>query len=338
MRILYYSVHSVLEFDEVSLLRGLGHEVFPLGEYFDAELGQGMRAMPHPGPAHAELLARFHAAGCHFKRFTPPEDTVLTAEFVALFDIVIVMDSVAFIQHHREALAGRRIILRTVGVALPVWEPHYAELRAQGVLILRSAETEARAIGYAGHDAIIRFPKDPAEFDAWTGDAPRVLSFAMAFRQRFPDEYALWAAVTDGLPRVLGGASNDDLPDTIGFQLPDQQRALLRDCRAYLPCSGIRNPNTLNFMEAWMAGIPIVALDPALLPHLHDCTEWPLLIRAGEDALLARSIPEARALLEGLLRDHDFAQRIGQAGRAAATRVFGVATIAPQWRAFLATV
>lgn len=338
MRILYYSVHSVLEFDEITLLRGLGHDVFPLGEYFDDDLGQGMRAIPDRSPAHTELLARFHAEGCRFTRFTPPEATLLTPGFVELFDLVIVMDSTSFVIHHWEALHRRPVVLRTVGVALPHFEPAYAALRERGVRILRSAETEARAAGYAGHDAVIRFPKDPSEFAPWQGQVPVLLSFAMALAQRFPEEYGLWRAITEGKPAMLGGASNEGAHGAIGFQLPAQQRELLCLSRAYVACSGIRNPNTLNFIEAWMAGIPIIALDPAMLPHLHDCTEWPLLIRPGEDALLARSAAEAREMAAMLLQDQAMAQRIGAAGRESATRIFGTATIAPQWQAFLARI
>jgi len=336
MRILYYSVHSVLEHDEVTLLRSLGHEVFPLGEYFDAALGQGMRPMADPGPGHAALLERFHAEGCQFRRFSAPEETVLTPGFVALFDLVVVMHSAEFIEHHWGVLAGRPIILRTIGVGLPWREPRIAALRARGVRVIRYAETERRAPNYAGHDAVIRFAKDPAAFDGWQGDAAQALMFSMAFRERFPEECALWEAIAPGLPLVLGGASNEGIPGAIGFQLPNQQMALLRTSRAYLYCSGLPIPYTLNFIEAWMMGIPLLALDPALVTRPHNCTEWPGLIRRGQDALLARDPREARAMLRNLLNDHGLARQIGQAGRARAIALFGTAVIAPQWQAALA--
>lgn len=335
MRILYYSVHSVLEHDEVSLLRGLGHQVFPLGEYFDDALGQGMRPIPQPDPGHAELLARFHAEGCRFTRFTPPEATVLTPGFVALFDAVVVMHSAEFIEHHWPVLQGLPIILRCIGVGLHDREPRLAALRARGVRLVRYAESEARAPHYAGHDAVIRFAKDPAAFDGWRGETLQAVMFSMALRTRFPEEHALWEQIAPGLPMVLGGAGNEGVAGAIGFQLPDQQLALLRASRAYLYGSGLPIPYTLNFIEAWMMGIPLLALDPALVTRPHDCTEWPDLVRPGHDMLLARNAREARSMLRALLNDHELARQIGAAGRARAMAVFGTARIAPQWQAML---
>ena len=310
--------------------------MFPLGEYIDAALGQGMRPMADPGPGHAALLERFHAEGCRFRRFSAPEETVLTPGFVKLFDAVVVMHSAEFIEHHRGVLAGRQVILRTIGVGLHWREPRIAALRARGVRVIRYAETERHAPDYAGHDAVIRFAKDPATFDGWRGDAEQALMFSMAFRERFPEECALWEQIAPDLPLVLGGASNEGIPGAIGFQLPEQQMLLLRASRAYLYCSGLPIPYTLNFIEAWMMGIPLLALDPALVSRQHDCTEWPGLIRRGQDALLAREPREARAMLRSLLLDQGLAREIGQAGRQRAIAVFGTGVVAPQWQAALA--
>jgi len=322
----------------VSLLRGLGHEVFPLGEYFDEALGQGMRPIPDRGPAHAGLLARFHAEGCRFTRFTPPEATLLTPGFMALFDAVVVMHSAEFIEHHWPVLQGLPVVLRCIGVGLHDREPRLAALRARGVRLVRYAQAEARAPHYAGHDAVIRFAKDPATLGGWRGEARQAVMFSMAFRERFPEEHALWEQIAPGLPLLLGGAGNEGVSGAIGFQLPDQQMALLRASRAYLYASGLPIPYTLNFIEAWMTGIPLLALDPALVSRPHDCTEWPALVSPGQDMLLARTPREARSMLRALLNDHDLARAIGQAGRARAIALFGRATIAPQWQAVLAAL
>jgi len=110
---------------------------------------------------------------------------------------------------------------------------------------------------------------------------------------------------------------------------------LLAGCRAYFYCSGLELPYTLNLIEAWMAGIPLVVMDERLLPRAHRYSEISRLITPGTDALLARSATEARIMLQGLLADPQAGARIGAAGRNSAIRHFGFATISEQWRGFL---
>ncbi|MCS6891804.1 MAG: hypothetical protein NZN45_09325 [Rhodovarius sp.] len=335
MRILYYSVHAVLEYDEVGLLRRLGHEVLSLGEYFDAALRQGMRPPLPESPAEAELRAAFHAEGCRFRRFCAPEEVVLTPAFLARCDAVVVMHSTRFIEHHWEVLRSRPVILRCIGVDLDSAEPRIAALRARGVKVVRYAATEERAPGYAGADALIRFHKDPEAFLPWSGHQRQVLMFAMALRRRFPLEAALWEETVAGLPAVLAGAENEGSTGAVGFVDHDRQRALLAESRAYLYASGLHIPYTLNLIEAWMAGIPLIALDDRLIPRALDVAEWPMLLRPGHDSLLARSPAEAREMLTALFDNHGFAARLGAEGRAAAIRLFGTPRIAPQWQALL---
>ncbi len=336
MRILYYSVHSVLEHDEVCLLRSLGHEVLPLGEYFDHALGQSLRPMPPMGAGEVALHEAFLAGGGRFRRFSAPEETVLPASVVALFDAVLVMHSCAFIEHHWQALRQRPVVLRTIGVDLHGGEPAIAALRARGVRVVRYSPIEEQAPGYAGADALIRFHKDETLHAGWTGARRQGVMFSAEFRQRFPGEAALWEEITEDLPMVLGGAGNFEARHAMGYASFDEQMALLRDSRAYLYCSGLNIPYTLNLMEAWMTGLPLVAMDPRAVDWPWRFAEWPRLLRPGADSLLARDAGEARAMLRALLDDQGFAARLGAAGRQSAIRLFGREAVAPRWQAFLA--
>jgi hypothetical protein len=336
MRILYYSVHSVLEHDEVSLLRSLGHEVLSLGEYFDGALGQSLRPMLPPSPGEAALHEAFHAGGGQFRRFTAPEETVLPPAVVALFDAVVVMHSCAFIEHHWEALRQRPVVLRTIGVNLHGGEPDIARLRARGVRVVRYSPIEETGADYAGADAVIRFHKDETVHAGWTGHERRGVMFAADFRQRFPGEAALWEEITADLPMVLGGAGNFEPRHSIGYVDFAHQMALLRGSRAYFKCSCLHMPYTLSLIEAWITGLPVVAMDPRAVESALPFAEWPRLFRPGADALLARDAAEARAMLRALLDDHGFAARLGAAGRESAIRLFGREAVVPHWQRFLA--
>jgi glycosyltransferase involved in cell wall biosynthesis len=337
MRILYVSFHEVHEYDEVRLLAGLGHQVFPLGHYHEPGPYPGIMRPPLDlGPEHARLQQSFLDQGCRFQIQDATSHSHLTREFVAQFDLTIVTYNVFFIHHFWEALSVRPIVMRTNGQAMNEWEHFYADLRTKGVQVVRYGEAETEQTGYAGHDAIIRFYKDPDDFRAWTGSMPAALTFAVGFAQRYPAEYALWRASTEGLHMLLGGAANDGIPGALGPVSADEQMALLAGCRAYFYCSGLRIPYTLNFIEAWMAGIPVVVMDDRVVPRNGPrCSEIARLIKPGEDCLLVHDAAQAQAALARLIADPDEGRRIGQAGRRAAIRWFGRDHIAAEWAAFL---
>jgi glycosyltransferase involved in cell wall biosynthesis len=340
MRILYVSFHEVLEYDDVRLFAALGHQVFPLGHYHEAGPYRGVLRPPLDlGPEHALLKQSFRDHGCRFDMHGSIDDWRLTPEFVAQFDLTIVTYNVFFIHRFWDALSVRPVVIRTYGQAMNEWEHFYEGLRGLGVLVVRYGEAETEQLGYAGHDAIIRFYKDPADFPEWTGAMPAALTFALSFARRYPQEYALWRAATEGLHVLLGGAENHATAGALGAVTADEQLALLAGCRAYFYCSGLHIPYTLNFIEAWMSGIPLVVMDDQVFPHGGPrCSEIARLITPGEDCLLVHDAAQARAALARLIADPEEGRRIGQAGRRAAIRWFGRERIAAEWQAFLAGI
>ncbi len=337
MRILYVSQHEILEYDEVRLLTALGHQVFPLGYHHRPGPPIGhMRPRLDLGAEHLRLQQRFIELGCHYDVADPVRATVLAPEFIDEFDLTIVMMNPYFAHDFHPLLHRRPIILRTIGQGIGQWEGIHAVLRAAGVQLLRYAQTEANQADYAGADAVIRFYKDADDFPPWRGDVRAGLSFAAAFPTRYPAQFALWQQVAAALPMVLCGPGNDGVPQSLGAIRPEQQPKLLSRCRAYFYCSGLELPYTLNFMEAWMAGIPVVVMDPGAVGLHNPCPEIMQLATPGHDLLLARDVAEARLHLSRLLDDQAFGRAIGQAGRATAMRHFGRAPITAQWAEFLA--
>jgi len=337
MRLIYLSVHEPLEYDEVTLLRSLGHTVFPLGFNFGDHAGMGgLRPPIDLGPDFPKLREAFDRLGCRFDVRDAVGSLHLTPEFVARFDASVIMFAWPVIDRLWSVLKLRPIILRTIGQGLDVFEPAHRRLRAEGVRIVRYAAVEEATPGYAGADALIRFTKDPDYFAPWTGERPFVLSFASSFAQRFPAEFGLWQRATAALPTLLGGRGNGTVPPALGGIEAAEQLRLLRECRAYFYCSGLEIPYTLNFMEAWMAGIPAVVMHPSALGIGEQYWEIGRLITPGVDALLVRDAAQAEAALRSLLQDHALAARIGAAGRASAIRLFGRPNIGPQWQHLLA--
>jgi glycosyltransferase involved in cell wall biosynthesis len=136
----------------------------------------------------------------------------------------------------------------------------------------------------------------------------------------------------------LGGSGNEGVPNAIGFVDYEEQKRLLRSSRVYLYAAGLTLPYTLNFIEAWMTGIPVVALHPAGIHRNPGFPEFTRLIRDGDNGFIARTPRQANAILRRLLSDHDLARRIGNAGRRSAIDVFGTERAKIAWKSALETI
>jgi hypothetical protein len=328
MRILYCSCHAILEYDEVSLLRGLGHQVFPLGVYFGGGRAQDYRPRLPWSDEDEALLKQFHELGCKFE-FGGAVD--LSPAFVSLFDLTIVMHTPEFLLRHWPVLSVRPVVWRTIGQSSGRVERELAPLRQKGMRIVRYSPVEKKYRHFIGCDAVARFYKDPAEYCGWTGEEKRVLAFASDFRQRYPVEYAAFEEATRGLDLAVGGTGNGQLRGSIGFVDHSRQKDLLRSCRVYFYASGAVLPYTLNFIEAWISGIPLVVMAPRPAVGRAPYAEFHNLVTTGFDGFVAHSPGEAHAQLCRLIDDAALAARIGEAGRQTAIRLFGAAQARHDW-------
>src|SRR5579864_5937140 len=112
MKILYVSVHGVLEQQELQLLTNLGHECFSLGEYINPVVPPE-QAYLHKRPGvngmkpHPELE--------HFAIENP--STNIAPELIAWADLVIVMHdpNVIVMNWDKFKQAGKPVIWRSIG-------------------------------------------------------------------------------------------------------------------------------------------------------------------------------------------------------------------------------
>ena len=332
MRILYSSVHQVLEFDELRLLRDLGHDVFSLGAYFNGGHGDTFRPPLDLGDVNAFLREQFFALGCRLA----PGDIRLSAEWVALFDVSIVMHDIGLLSEVWDALSIKPVFLRLIGQSIEATNAAALPYRRQGLRVIRYSQNEMLADSYVFGDALIRFGKYAADYGPWTGGDPRVLTCANNFESRYPGDFAQWCQVTAGYQPALCGDGNAGCPGDMGLVSFEQQRTLLCHCSAYLYCTAGFVPYTLNFIEAWMSGIPVVVLDAgARRNRFFEITH---LIRHGVNGLICSDVETAREAIGGLQADPAWGERIGRAGRDAAIALFGADTVKAEWQALLGGV
>ncbi len=338
MRVLYYNGHQALAFEDILMFRELGWEVFPMGAYFP---GLPPRSPFRPAlpwsDSELRWAADFHADGCSFKEALEPKPR-LTRRFVERFDVVVYVYDVDLIETEWEALSARPVVWRTIGQISPAHEQKAAGLRARGLRIVRWAMTERRVPFYAGDDGVIRSSKDGRMHLEWLdSDSPFILTCSNAFRLRYPGEYAFFDAAVGDLPAVVTGDANAGLPRCIGVVDFIRQIGMMQLARGYFYCHGSAIPYTLNFVEAWMTGTPVIALDRDARVDGCDLqyNEVSDLVEDGVTGFLVSTPAEGADACRRLLDDAELARTVAQASRARAEAVFGRETIAAQWSDFM---
>jgi hypothetical protein len=332
MNVLLLLAHSIEEHDQVKLLSELGYDVFSLGGYINPHAPHDPKRPALPdAPVHPELQVIVDNLG------TP--DNLRAAKEHIPDDLIDWADTI--IVHHFEhtwlapqwdRIKHKRVIWRTVGQSVGGNEAMMAPLHRQGLQIVRYSPKERNIPNYAGEDALIRFYKDPDEWNGWTGVNPKVINFTQHLRQREPyTNWRFWDEATRGLDRIAMGPGSEVIGGTGEMSLPLMQEAL-RSHRAYLYTGTQPASYTLGLIEAMMTGIPVVSIGPSwmtVFPYGPDLFEGHELTMSSDDPA------DARDILRHLLNDPEYAAACSSIQRGTAISLFGKDTIAAQWKAFL---
>lgn len=335
MRVLYISVHEVLEYDELLLLTELGHECFSLGgAYADPKGHASLRRPGIPGMIYRPDLVELANT---FPRTEIPKD------FLDLFDVIIVMHVPDIILQNWKNFKGRNVIWRTIGQSTPWVEKQLRKCRDEGLKIVRYSPLEAKMPNYIGEDVMIRFYKDPDEYKDWTGIDNKAVNFSQSLKGRRDFcGYDHLMKMSAGYPFKVYGSGNEDLGEFNGGSLTfDLMRGQLRDARLFLYGGTWPASYTLSFVESWMTGIPVVAVGEELWKHKDNndvkIYEVPKLIDNGDTGFVSDDIGLLRKCISRLLEDDEYAKKIGDAGRMEAINIFGKEGIASEWDAYLKT-
>lgn len=332
MNILYLSAHSILEYDELRLFEELGYDYFSIGAYINP-------SQPHD-PKRPPLNGKFHE---HLASVTMVHNADnLHEEQVAWADVVIVMHLPQWIEKNWELFKrlNKRVIWRSIGQSIEGIELRLKPYRDQGLEIVRYSPAEVRIPNNVGSDAVIRFYKDPNEYGEWNGDNEEVITFCQSMRGRGKFcNFDAFQATVGGLDAHVYGPNNDDAESLNGGLLEyDDLKAKMRDSRVYFYGGTHPASYTLNFIEAFMTGIPIVAVGPMLgnsTDFNQDTYEIPEIITNGIHGFYSNDVKELRKFIDGLLKDKKLAEQISRQARQRAIDLFGMEAIKKQWRLYL---
>lgn len=334
MRILYLSVHSVLEYDEVLLFTELGHDVFSWGAY---TYPQGHPTLPRPGIPGLQ----FHADLADLSRRFPR--TEMPQELIDWADLIIIMDGAGMhdvIELNWDKLKAKKVIWRTIGQSTPSVENRLRRYRNEGLKIVRYSPMEDKLKNYIGGDVTIRFYKDPTEFSGYNGKEPKIVNFTQTLKgRRIFCGYDPIMKLIEGFPAKVYGSGNEDLGEYNGGELPyDLMKGALRDNRVYVYRGTWPASYTLTTIEAMMTGIPVVSTGPEIGNmggrEGIDTYEMQHIIKNNESGFVSDDLDYLRTCIKSLLNDLDLARKIGDAGRKRAIELFSKEVIRSQWSTF----
>lgn len=337
MKILYLSCHEILEYDELKLFTDMGHECYSLGAYTmpggdDSRKRPPIEGMPYD-PHFIELSTRYSRDQMH-------------AEMLEGMDMVIVMHVVDWLDSNWPILQqfiakGGRVVWRSIGQSVPTIEQRLKDYKRQGVELVRYSPREQTIRNNAGADAMIRFYKDPAEFDHWNGVEEQVVNFTQSLKSRGKfTGFEVWQNATLPFPRKVYGPGNEDMGDLNGGMLPyEEQKQKLRDSRVFFYHGTFPASYTLSFMEALMTGTPVVAVGPGLGNgkdfNFQQTYEIPDILVNGKNGFYSDDVGELQSRIRELLNNPGLAKTLSLYGRQTAVQLFGIDTIRRQWALFL---
>ena len=194
MKILYSSSHSVLEFDEISLLteiddilpenEKLNIEVFSMGAFSNpTQSGDFMRSVIPRGRFYPEL----------YNLYMQSSNEHIHPNLIEWSDIWICMHNSALpgsryfqpwiVNNYRNFKEkNKKVAWRSIGQSTPSIEEELKPYRDKGMNIVRYSPLEEKLPHFAGSDATIRFYKDPEEFNNWQGDKLQIITTAQSFK------------------------------------------------------------------------------------------------------------------------------------------------------------
>jgi len=335
-KILYISVHTVLEYDDLRILTRAGYQVFSLGVF--AKPG---RAFQHLRPFQPEFLSLDDLTIAEREGWLTRQDKYplaprLTAEFLDRFDVMIVNHHPAIILENADLLFSRQrlqVIFRSVGQVSFEFEAALKPF-ADRLIVVRYSPREHHP-DLMKTDAVIRFGKYSDEFPAWIG-GDRLLTFMhnAAIRPYRTPSIADYQQIVEGHPADLCGRGNKGIGTARGEVDYSTQMELYRSCRAYIYMHSDGACYTLNFIEATLTGAPILVPSATLIKATNPPNWWPeryeipdLLADTG---FVYSSVAEAREILSHL-EEFDLAS-ISSRSRARARDLFDARRIEREWR------
>ena len=340
-KLLIISVHPVLEHDERSLFQEMGHQCFSLGFFsnFDGRFDASLR-VPFPESEFTHnCRTTFLETNCSIA-YNESCSYRLTYEFVSLFDAIIIHHNYSFIEVNWDVIGHLPVIWRTIGQELSTPEDRLSPYRKKGLYIVRWSSEERKILRYIGEDAIIHAAKRPTDFCQWVGGGG-IVTFNNNFTARRSSlSFDFFESVAARVPISLYGLNNSDVAQWKGLLSYSEQLKVLSLASAAFVTGTWPSPYTLGFIEAWMAGAPVVHVGQQIWGRGDDqcLLEAPNLIENHKSGFVVNSVEEAVSVLNELGTNLNLSTQISLEGRRSAEHFFGWERAKSEWSTFFSQI
>lgn len=360
MRILLLASHAVAEYDDIRMFTDLGHDVFCPGGYQNPrESGEGLRPSIPNAAYHPELIEACEQV----RRENGDPGQFIDWAKAKLHPDVLDWADVIICHHFPEqwlaapwsTMRHKRVIWRTCGQSDPTLETVMAELREDGLQIVRYSPAEEgyfKTVGsFAGQDALIRFGKYPDDYGPWIGDRLAVGNLTQDMVARGDAcGYDEWTRLTAQYVTAPAGQGSEALPGGLGKLDYPEMLAYLASLRAYLYTGTRYASYTLGLIEAMLSGVPVIPVHKFVFGQAHALYEadeivgfpnidWPMtqveLARLMNHDHARMDCPHPRICDATEGEKAAYAVQRSASGRARAIELFDVATVGQQWQEFL---
>lgn len=358
LRVLYVGQgHPLQEADDLLTLDKLGYDWFSTGYYRDnCKPGDLPFIQVKNNEKRLELFNKCQRGGwvtdtpdtpCGQKnKLWTGQDTQnifkFTKEFADEFDVIICNFFPHNIMNNKDAFDGKLVILKTFAMHPIQWEQGIRECREAGVLSVRNSPLEPFKYGadYAGHDAIIRgsVVKDEHELSGWTGkelcsttftsffDYPSTENIVRAKRYEYVKAKLKY-------PNHIFGVLNQQYFGKDTFISHEEKIKRILESRVSLCIGTPGSSSTYSFVEAWVAGQPIVAFGENQWQSPNY--ELKTLIDNDVNGFYSDNLDEVAEYTNMLCENKKKAKELSIASRAKAVSIFGRETISRQWDEFI---
>lgn len=333
MKLLYFSCHSILEYDEVKLFHELGYDVFSCGVYANPQGHESLPRGPIPGLKHypemERLASTIRVGGGHIPQ-----------ELIDWADVIVFMHEPVILASNWMRMKHKKVIFRSIGQMVKWQEELLQKLTPEGLKIVRYSPAEKNIPGFSGQDTLIRFYKDPEEYTGYTGEIPQAINVVQNINNRKEFcSYDVLQQVLQAVPNKIYGLNNEGLGNQWGGKLTEEGlREVLRKSRVYMYTGTWPACYTLSFIEALMTGIPVVSIGHRIaedkLEHF-AYFEVPEILINGHNGFSSDDIYALKDFVKLMIDQPEEAKQIGQNGRHTAIELFGKENIGKQWKEFI---
>jgi glycosyltransferase involved in cell wall biosynthesis len=340
MKILYLSCHVVLEFDELRILNQLGHDVTVIGGYLDPKNPHVNTRPPLNIETNKEREQKIHRLFEYNKNKGIPIENcsnTLTKEVVDDYDCIIVMHKMDWVEKNWDIIKNKIVILRTIGQNLKNNELSIKPYIEKGLKVLRYSPKERELNSYAGEHGLIRFLKYKSDFKERKNEKKCVITFGQNISER-----KNWCGssvietVSKRLPFKLYGPKNESYLFNGGKLSYDNQLDEYAKNSCYLYTGTFPALYTLNFIEAMLAGIPIVSVGKKLSQTFVE--PYPFEVPYILDEINGYYLDDVDSIvntLNILLEDNDINEQISNNQIELADNLFSVEKNINKWNDFL---